>query len=165
MRLLHEQRPAEPGGEITERLTAPPNSSWYLEIWGAHGTEGEYAVRIRPLRAFDDYEPNDDIFSAARIRTGATIYANLMDADDVDFYSYESPRTGTVTIDLENESPGLIPALTTFSPDKRTSGFGPDVRTPGQNLHHTMEVQAHQVYYLEVWSRGQTFGSYKLRVE
>jgi hypothetical protein len=164
MRLLHEQRPAAPGGRTHEFLAAPPNTTWYLEIWGAHGTFGDYAVLVRPQRLFDRYETNDDIFSAARIEVGVPAEANLMDADDVDFYSFESPRDGTVSIDIENQSLGLIPALTTFSPDKRNSGFGPDIRNPGESLHHTMAVQAHQVYYLQVWSLEKTFGTYRLTV-
>jgi hypothetical protein len=88
-----------------------------------------------------------------------------MDAKDTDFYSFVSPRTGTVSIVISNRSTTLIPALSTFFPDKRSSGFGPDVRTPGQNLRHTMDVQENQTYFIQVWSQANTAGEYSLIVE
>ena len=120
---------------------------------------------MRPLKAFDTYEPNDDIYNAPRITVGSTIVANIMDANDTDFYSFVSPRTGTVSIVISNRSTTLIPALSTFFPDKRSSGFGPDVRTPGLNLRHTMEVQENQIYFIQVWSQANTAGDYSLIVE
>jgi hypothetical protein len=59
----------------------------------------------------------------------------------------------------------LIPALSTFDPDMRSSGFGPDVRTPGLPLRHTMEVQQNQIYFIQVWSQANTSGNYSLIVE
>ena len=79
-----------------------------------------------------------------------------MDANDTDYFSFVSPRTGTVSIVITNRSTTLIPALSTFYPDMRSSGFGPDVRTPGSNLRHTMEVQENQIYFLQVWSQANT---------
>ena len=54
------------------------------------------------------------------ITVGSTIVANIMDANDTDFYSFVSPRTGTVSIVISNRSTTLIPALSTFFPDKRS---------------------------------------------
>jgi len=88
-----------------------------------------------------------------------------MDANDTDFYSFVSPRTGTVSIVISNRSTTLIPALSTFFPDKRSSGFGPDIRTPGLNLRHTMDVHENQIYFIQVWSQANTSGDYSLVVE
>jgi hypothetical protein len=116
------------------------------------------------MRAFDAYEPNDNIFAASRIEVGTPIQANIMDVQDTDYYSFESPVGGAVTIELDNRSATLIPALTTFGPDKRNTGFGPDIRTPGGSLRHTMAVEAHQTYYLQVWGQARTSGAYTLTV-
>lgn len=163
-RLVMDRRPEAPGGRLVEYIMPQPNTAWYLEIFGGHQTAGEYTVRVRPMKSFDQFEPNDDIFSAARLEMGGTVEANIMDIDDTDFYTFESPRSGTVTVDVESRSATLIPALTTFSSDKRNIGFGPDVRKPGENLHYTMEVQEHQIYYLQVWSQARTSGAYSLTV-
>jgi hypothetical protein len=156
---------ADPGQPITVYFSPPPNTAFYLQVSAAHNTAGEYTVSVRQLHKFDAGEPNDDIFSATPLTVGQTVEANIMDADDTDFYSFESPRTGTVTIDLEARSATLIPALTTFSSDKRNTGFGPDVRVPGGRLHHTLEVQEHMTYYLQVWSPGKSSGEYALTVK
>jgi hypothetical protein len=156
---------AEPGKPITLYFSPPPNTEYFMQVSGAHNTEGEYTVTVRRLKKFDAFEPNDDIFSAARLTMGQTVEANIMDADDSDFYSFESPRTGMVTIDVEARSATLIPALTTFSSDKRNTGFGPDVRVPDASLHHTMEVQEHMTYFLQVWSQAKSSGAYALTVK
>ena len=153
------------GESVTRYLAQPPNTPLFLQVWGAHNTAGPYRLVLRAMKAFDEYEPNDDIFSAHRIEPGGKIQANIMDAEDNDFYAFQSPRTGTMTIDIENQSSTLIPALTTFSPERRNTGFGPDVRTPGASLHHTIEVQEHQTYYLQVWSQALSFGKYTLTIQ
>ena len=155
----------EAGANLQQTIAPPPNTTLYLGISGNSTSAGAYTLLVRPLKAFDTYEPNDDIFTAPRITVGTTITANIMDANDTDFYSFVSPRTGTVSIVISNRSTTLIPALSTFYPDKRSSGFGPDVRTPGLNLRHTMEVQENQIYFIQVWSQANTAGDYSLIIE
>jgi hypothetical protein len=154
-----------PGQPAVRYFSPPPNSAWYLEIWGARHTAGEYSVRVQAMRAFDAYEPNDDIFSAARIEVGRPIDANIMDDRDTDFYVFQSPRSGVLSIDLQNRSSTLVPALTTFNSEQRTTGFGPDVHAPGSSLHHTLKVEANQTYYLQVWPQSNTSGAYSLTVQ
>lgn len=153
-----------PGEALTRYLAREPNLPMYLQIWGAHNTTGPYRVTLTALKAFDAYEPNDDIFNARRIEPGGRIEANIMDSDDTDYYAFQSPRTGDVTIEIENQSDSLIPALTTFNAERRNTGFGPDVRTRGASLHHTMHVEEHQTYYLQVWPQALSFGKYAMTV-
>jgi hypothetical protein len=155
----------EAGANLQQTIDPPPNTTLQLEISGNDTSAGAYTLLVRPLKAFDTYEPNDDIFNAPPITVGSTIAANIMDAKDTDFYSFVSPRTGTVSIVIANRSTTLIPALSTFLPDKRSSGFGPDVRTPGLNLRHTMDVRENQTYFIQVWSQANTAGEYSLIVE
>jgi hypothetical protein len=155
----------EAGANLQQTIAPTPNTTLYLEISGHDTSAGAYTLLVRPLKAFDTYEPNDDIYNAPRITVGSTIVANIMDANDTDFYSFVSPRTGTVSIVISNRSTTLIPALSTFFPDKRSSGFGPDVRTPGLDLRHTMEVLENQIYFIQVWSQSNTSGDYSLIVE
>jgi len=155
---------AAAGESLTRYIAQPPNTPLFLQVWGAHDSVGGYRIMLRAMKAFDSFEPNDDIFSAHRIELGQPIEANIMDSDDTDFYSFQSPRSGTVAIAIENHSSTLIPALTTFSSDKRNTGFAPDVRTAGANLRHTMPVQENQTYFLQVWSQASTSGKYVLTV-
>jgi hypothetical protein len=155
---------SESGDSITATLSPLPNSTLYVKVESVGSTAGAYTLVVSALKAFDAYEPNDQMFTASKIAPGQTIEANIMDGQDTDYYEFVSPRTGTVTIEIQNRSSTLIPALTTFGPDKRHSGFGPDVK-PGAGLRHTIEVLENQTYYLQVWSQSETAGSYTLIVQ
>ena len=154
----------QPGDSLTQILAPQPNATLYLHLFGRASSTGAYILLVKPLHAFDSFEPDDDIYNAAKIQAGQQVNANIMDENDTDFYSFVSPRSGTVSIDIKS-SAGLIPALSTFTPDMRSSGFGPDIRTPGAPLHHAMEVQEGATYYLQVWSQAKSSGSYSLKVE
>jgi hypothetical protein len=151
-----------PGSSFTRYFSVAPNTPLYLRLSGTRDTGGAYFLTIKPMKAYDSYEPNDDIFSARSVAIGTAVEANIMDAQDTDYYSFLATRTGTVTIDVRNRSTTLIPALSTFHPDRRSSGFGPDVRTPGADLHHRLDVQQGQIYFLQVWSQSSSSGDYTL---
>jgi hypothetical protein len=153
----------EPGESSSLVFSPEPNSTFYLNIFGEKDSSGAYTLTVKALKSFDRFEPNDEIYRACKIAVGQSLDANIMDGDDTDYYSFESPRTGTVSIDVENHSSVLIPALTTFTPDMRTSGFGPDVRAAA-SLHHKIPVEQGKTYYLQVWSQAKTSGDYSLIV-
>jgi tetratricopeptide (TPR) repeat protein len=155
----------QPGASLTQYISPEPGATLYLAVSGYGSSSGQYTLLVRQLKAFDAYEPNDDIFGARTIATGASIEANIMDASDTDFYSFAAPRTGIITINIRNRSATLIPALSTFTPDKISSGFGPDVHTAGSNLKHAMDVLEGQTYYIQVWSQNRTAGDYSLTVQ
>lgn len=156
---------ATPGASLTQELAPKPNTTIYLHIFGTGTSSGAYTLTVKALKAFDAYEPDDDIYSARKIATGQQIEANIMDADDTDFYSFVGPRTGSVTIDIANRSSTLIPAISLYSQDKRLTGFGPDVTNAGGPLEHVMQVQQGNTYYVQVWSQGRTAGNYSLKIE
>jgi hypothetical protein len=154
-----------PGKPLSWVGSPAPNSTLYLEVSAANDTAGLYQVTVTPLKAFDASEPNDDIYNARPISLGADVAAGIMDKTDTDYYSFEARSTGQVKVTVRNRSATLIPALSTFGSDMRSSGFGPDVRTPGGSLQHSMAVEAGKKYFLQVWSQANTAGEYTLRVE
>jgi hypothetical protein len=87
-----------------------------------------------------------------------------MDANDTDYFSFVSPYRERIDVDHWPVQT-LIPALSTFFPDMRSSGFGPDIKVAGANLRHTMDVQENQTYFLQVWSQADTAGDYSLIIE
>lgn len=163
--ILPDAKETRTAGESLDWIfSPPPNTTFHLAVSGAKSTTGAYTLTIKALKGFDRYEPNDDIFSARKIAVGERIDANIMDSEDTDYFSFVGPRNGTVSIDIENRSEFLVPALTTFTPDLRTSGFGPDVKRPGGSMHHSIAVEEGQTYYLQVWSQARTTGEYSLKV-
>jgi hypothetical protein len=135
---------ASPGGKVSVELSPQPNETLYLEAAGFGDSAGPYTLTVTPLKAFDQYEPNDEIFVSRPIALGTAVDANIMDKADTDFYSFDAVKTGKVKVTVRNRSATLIPALTTFGPDMRASGFGPDVLVPGRDLEHTFDVTANQ---------------------
>ena len=88
-----------------------------------------------------------------------------MDDRDTDFYTFTATRTGTQDLEIENRSPTFIPGLSVFAPDRRFTGFGPDVRTPGTPLKHAFPIDEGQTYYLQVWSQANTAGAYRMTLK
>jgi hypothetical protein len=166
LRLLSWGEKTARAGESIKVSGGPsPNSSLYIAVMPEDNSSGLYVLTVTARKAYDVYEPNDDIVSSRRITMGEEINASIMDAEDTDFYSFVSPRKGTVSIEIRNTSATLIPALTTFNADRRNMGFGPELRKPGLGLHHTIDVEKDQLYYVQVWSQAASAGSYTLRVD
>jgi uncharacterized protein YutE (UPF0331/DUF86 family) len=165
-RLTNMTAEARQTGATLHYTFAPaPNATFYLEVSGSGHSSGNYTLKVMAMRAFDNYEPNDDIYNARRIETGRAIQANIMDATDTDFYSFVAPRTGSISVSIQNRSVTLIPALTTFSAEMRHTGFGPDIRTPGAHLRHQFDVVENQTYFIQVWSENNTYGEYSVTIE
>ena len=167
------RKTAEPGNSLTMYGSAAPNSTLYLAVSASDGSSGKYVLSIKPMKAYDEYEPNDDIFHAHKIQPRTTqndmleytpIKANIMDRDDTDFYSILAPRTGKLTVEVHNDSVTLIPAVQLYGPDMRSIGFGPTLKNPGESLETTMDVEKGQTYYIQLWSQASTSGSYSLTV-
>jgi len=153
-----------PGRGLTFRFSPPPNTILLAHMWGSFQSLGKYRLTIRPLRAFDRYEPNDDILKATPLTVGQTIEANIMDEADTDFYSFVAPENGSARVEILNRSATLIPALAAFSADRRAAGSGPDLHEPGADLSYTLAVKPGRVHYIQVRSRGSTAGAYSLTV-
>jgi hypothetical protein len=156
---------AEAGGSISLITGPPANSTLYLSVSSSEGPGGLYVLRVTPLKAFDRFEPNDELLSARAILTGSEIEADIMDAEDTDYFSFVSPRAGLVTIELRNRSKTLIPVITAYDSDRRNAGQAQDVRKPGSDAHSALPVQKDQMYFVQVSSQAGTAGGYSLRIE
>ncbi len=154
------------GESIRVQGGPPPNSSVYISVSSADPRIGGlYVLTARAKKAFDAYEPDDEITSARRIGVGEDIEANIMDGQDNDYYAFQSPRAGTVSIDIRNRSDTLIPAIATYNADHRAMGFGPEIRKPGASLHHSIPVEKDKIYYVQVLSQAGSAGAYTLHIE
>ena len=143
----------------TAELHVVPGGFRLRRFGGALYADGHSAEGVRRVRA----ERLDLQRARDPIRGGCG--ANIMDHADTDYYSFETARAGKAKVTIRNRSKTLIPALSTFTPDLRSSGFGPDVRTPGADLEHSFEVAANKKYFVQVWSQGDTAGEYTLKIE
>jgi hypothetical protein len=163
--VLWEKAYGERGANLAQYLSPAPNTTWYLQVWGFKDTAGDYILTVHPMHAFDAYEPNDDLFNATTLPPGQTIEANIMDERDTDFYTFVSARNGRMTVQLENRSSTLLPALSLYAGDRRFMGFGPDVRAAGAGLKHSFAVEDGRTYYVQVWSQANSSGAYALTLK
>jgi hypothetical protein len=154
-----------PGTAVRFDFSPPPNTLYYVQVDGVTGSSGDYALTVSPLRAYDVYEPNDSILTSTRISPGQSVMANIMDGDDTDFYSFVSPEAGSVRIDVVPHSDTLLVGLGMFGTDLRNTGFAPDAKAAGDSIHQEMKVEANQLYYVQIFSKSDTSGTYSLTIK
>jgi hypothetical protein len=155
----------DPGASLREVIAPPPNTTLFLRVEGLIDTAGAYSLTVSAMKAFDAFEPNDDILNATKIGLDQTVEANIMDGEDTDYYSFRGSARGTVTIEIQNRSKALIPALTTFTPEMANNGFGPKLSAPGSDLRFSMKAESGKTYYIQVWSQSKTAGDYSLTIK
>ena len=156
---------SDPGAAVSLLISPKPNSTVYVEVAGNHGTTGRYTLRVNATKAFDRFEPDDDIASAHPIAIGQTIDANIMNAEDTDFYSFVADRTGKMVVTVQSQSKTLVPALATFGPNGQPIEFAAEPTEQGQDLSRSINVTEYDVYYVQVWGQAKSAGAYRLVVK
>ena len=141
-----------------------PGTKAYVRVSGDQETTGAYSLTIKPLKSFDRYEPNDDMAGAKPVPVGERVRANIMDAEDNDFYSFVSAWTGSTWIEVQADSKSLVPALATFNSDWRSTGVTPIADSTGK-IRYSMAVEEKHTYYVEVRPLGSTAGEYSLIIQ
>jgi hypothetical protein len=149
-------------GAILERTFSPAvESLYYLQV-SPWDQSGSYTLSISPLRAYDSFEPNDDIASAKPIALGRTVEANIMDSSDTDFYQIRSGAAASLTLTM-NAAASLRPDIHVYDA-QRNHLFEDSRPTSGAILERKFEVQPNSVYYIQVSPWDQS-GSYTLTVK
>jgi hypothetical protein len=165
-RILNWGEKTEHAGESAKIVGGPtPNSQLYVSLTSDDGKPGLYLLTVTPLKAYDRFEPNDTLLTSRRISIGEEVSANVLDAVDSDFFSFVSPRKGNVSIEIRNRSNTLIPVLGVYNKDQRNIALVQDVQKAGSNLHHAIEAEKDQVFFLQISSQGGSAGAYTLRVD
>lgn len=159
------EKTGRPGESVSLTGGPKPNTSLYISVTSGGANGGLYLLSAKALKAYDKYEPNDDLRTARRIMVGEEIPASIMDSGDSDFFSFQSPRRGTIAIDIRNRSETLIPALTMYDSDRRNLGFAQEVRKPGSNIRYLLDAEKDGIYYIEISSQAGTAGAYSLRLD
>jgi hypothetical protein len=159
---------ASAGGEKLEyKFASEPGATYYLHISSPDWSQstGAYTVTVAPLKAFDAYEPNNNIRNPAQLRLSSTAKASIMDAGDVDVYEFPAPAKGKIIATVENFSDTLVPMVTVLNHQGERLGEHSN-NTPGSRLEYTFEVSPDKPFYVVVqspaWSG--TAGNYGLTV-
>ena len=154
-----------PGADLDYEFAPPAGATYYVEVYPRNGS-GQYAVTVSPLGRFDRLEPNDDIPSAKSVGLGSAVDANIMDVNDKDFYQVGA-TSAALTIAVRNTSTTLAPGVRVYDGQKNLLTASYDsaavTDTPGANLTY-MFSKAPGTYYVEIYPRANTAGSYSLEV-
>jgi len=138
-----------------------------VQIWptGFDKQGGAYKLLIKPEKAYDAYEPNDDIRHSASISLGRTIEANIMDSGDTDFYQFKTSRGGNVLVSVANRSLTLLPGVSVYDADRENIGQT-SASTAGADLKYSFASQPNSTYYVQIWPAGfdHPGGNYSLTI-
>ena len=159
--------PNTAGAEHKFPFSAEPGKTYFVGVASDYNRNaGAYALSLKPQKAYDKYEPNDDSFTATPLKLGETIEANIMDGADVDYYKLSGVKEKSLTIDLQNLSPSLKPSIRVLKSDKSTAQGWNSPDTAGADLKFSIASEPGQDYFVEVASDyGQSAGPYKLKVQ
>lgn len=149
------------GQDASYQFSAEDDAVYFVSVH-SRGGEGRYQLQVRPLTAFDSFEPNDTILQAALIELNRPLAAALMDQRDVDFFQLDSPASA-LEVTLTNLSAELAPQVQLWDTNKRLLWSSGQYPTAGQNLAETYDDPQAPVAYVSVNSRGGS-GAYKLRL-
>jgi hypothetical protein len=152
------------GSDLTYTFPSTPASRHIVRAypWGDPG--GSYTLLIEPMRAYDDYEPNDTIQTPREIASGRAIEANIMDASDEDYYTFRARSSKTV-IRAENRSEHLHLQLATFDSDRAPAGTPSSGAAAAANARHEVETVPGRQYILRVYPYGSGAGKYAIHIE
>lgn len=156
---------ATKGSDLVYAFVAPPKARYAVRVSNFYGQSvGVYLIRVLATKAYDAYEPNDDILNAKRISEGTSIKAQIMDSNDVDFFSIEGgDRENQMVVTIANNSTPLHPNVAIFDASKTEVGNQHNA-TAGGDVTYTFKAQSGAVYVRvsDYYSNGA--GDYTLTV-
>jgi hypothetical protein len=165
------------GANLEFSFVAEPEKTYFVGVASDYKrSAGAFALSLIPQKAYDEYEPNDDAFTATPLKVGQTVEANIMDGADLDYYRISGVKEKNLTVQLENLSSSLQPSSRVLKADKSIARDWNSADVPGADLIFTIAAEPGQDYFVEVASaadphvigsapgHGRSSGPYKLTV-
>lgn len=153
------------GGDLSYEFVAPPASTFSVRVASYYGEgTGVYLLRVIPRKAYDAFEPNEDILSAHRITEGTAIKAGIMDKGDADFYSIEGGTAErSMKVVIANGSATLHPTVRIYDASKTDIAHSENT-TPGGDLTLSFKAPKGPVHVRVSDYYGNDAGAYTLTV-
>jgi hypothetical protein len=159
---LAEKYDGTAGASLDYEFTIEPGQTIYVEVL-PYGSTGRYRLTLTPKVAYDSFEPNADALSAAAVKVGATIEANILDEKDEDWFRISGATSKTLSVVLENQSVTLKPDIKVYNSNKSNLLEKYD-GTPGANLDFQIPAEPGKDVYIQVLPYSSA-GKYKLTVK
>ena len=136
------------GAGLEFTMSVEPQHDYYLHVHSYDGS-GKYRLSVVSHQAYDQHEPNDDQFTAAKMVLGQPITANIMDLKDTDWYQLTGVNTEEVTVRMEIQSAHLRPHVKVYDKNK-SQILNHYNNTYGANLEFTFKAEPGSYYYFQV---------------
>jgi outer membrane protein OmpA-like peptidoglycan-associated protein len=149
------------GASVEQMISLDPGEGIYVEVLPFTGTAGAYELSAKAQRAYDSHEANDDQMTAATLKFGDAVEANIMDKSDPDWFHVTPTPSGKVTIAFENLSSTLRPNVKVYDARKSQVVNEYDY-TNGAGLDFNVELPPGQDFYIQVTPFVGTHGKYRL---
>ncbi len=150
------------GANVSSVFSIGQGAEYYVQVlpWN---TKGAYVLKVEALRAYDEFEPNNDVFTATDFENRSVLEANIMDNGDTDWYRITAKNTEEVSVKLENRSRTLRPSLKIYNKNKSEIDKRFDY-THGSDLEFSFKTTPGDIYYIAVLPFGSS-GQYRLHVK
>lgn len=151
-----------PGANTMLEFVAVPGATYYVKVDQVYGEVANYALSVSARKAFDRFEPNDDILTPSGLRVGQAIDAGILDREDSDVYRV-AVKPGSVRVVVSNRSTTLAPDVFLYDDDKSqvSRQYNP---TAGGDVTVEGQVVRAATWYVRVGSLSAP-GQYSLRVD
>jgi hypothetical protein len=108
------------GGDLDYDFVSAPGATYSMRITTHFGNgSGVYLVSVTPQKAYDAFEPNDDILSAHKADEGHALKAEIMDKADIDYFSFPGATTErNMKLTVSNASATLHPLVVLYDASK-----------------------------------------------
>ena len=147
------------GANIEREISLDPGKGIYLEV-APFNTDGAYALSVVALKAYDEYEANDDQFSTTSLKFGDSLEASVMDEKDHDWFHVTPATVEKVTVSIENLSTTYRPQVRVFNASKSQLAHKYDL-TYGAGIDFNVDVPKGQDFYVQI-DPFNTKGRYRL---
>ena len=154
------------GANIAYSFVAAPESTFTFRISNYYGENvGAYLVRVLAVKAYDDFEPNDTVLTAASITADQEVKASIMDGRDLDYFKVKAgDNAKQMVVELSNRSTTLRPQIVFYDSNK-TQVHQVRNTTGGADLSATINVTPGKANYIRVGDYyGEAAGDYTLKV-
>ena len=150
------------GANITQQVAVPAGARYYIQVSGFSSTTGTYTLSVAPLKAFDRFEPNEDVLKPSETKTGQDVEANVMDSEDRDMFRV-TVSAGPVRVTVTNRSSTLVPEITLLD-DTRAQVAHEYSTTAGAHLSAEATAMRPGAWYVRVNGFSGSAGDYTLKV-
>ena len=154
------------GADLTYDFIAAPDTTYIARVSNYYNKNpGVYLLRVVATKAYDEFEPNDDILHATSINMDDEVNAGVMDGGDGDYYKFETGSgDAKLVVKVANTSTTLHPQITMFDANKRNLGSQYNT-TAGGDISYTLKAAPDAAYYVRVRDYyGKHNGTYTLTI-